>query len=207
MEIMRFEFIDKYYAERDKVHNIHEKYIQREEEARQALEALKLKYEQVISDSVKDGIDADDMLTELDQKIEEAEKLYERRKKERQEAVKTGTSIKFDDVIREWNEKFRPAYKKEVMEPIYEKLMRIKYDYIKSVLEYIDAVEHYENEKREVCAAFGYQRGIEYKLHSVTPDYIEKHKIFISGDDLRDLGRGKIPYSFKATYQVMEDDK
>ncbi|MCM3560903.1 hypothetical protein M4D57_20270 [Brevibacillus borstelensis] len=195
---MRFELVDKLVEQREKMAEAAQAFRDREEQAKQELEALKRQYEQTILQSVREGKDMTKELDALSEQIAAAEKAYKRRQEERAaySNIPNRISITQEDIVREWNEVFRPHVVETRLNPTLKRLLRAKKELIDATMDYLALNKEVTDEINRTVDVAG--ESVRYKLKGVAFDYRKDvEKYFVTEDDLYWLSRGEMPRSFQ----------
>lgn len=190
---MKFEMLSRFIEEKQKKEEEHQQLVLRERSALEEVHALKMKYESVLRDSLKERSDKSKELDQLGEKIEKAEKTHKRRMEERQlysHVVKA--EITSNDVLVSWNSEYRPAFKEQKIDPVLERLMNIKSELAEAFLQYHDLLREYNAEKNFTANEIG--DSYRYQLLGVEFDYrSEMEKFLITLNTLHDLESKQIP--------------
>lgn len=190
---MKFEFIEQFIEQKNKRSEKGQEYVKREQEAIEKVHELKFEYENTIADSIKNDKPIDKKLDQLAAKIEEAEKLVDRRTEERQLfSTIANEEISSDDVMNAFNNDFYISFKEKKMDPVLDRLLDIKKEFTEAVFAYFQVVKEYENERLNTTAELG--DGYQYKLKDIKfSSQLEKDKYFITDRDLHALQNKRVP--------------
>jgi len=198
MENIKFQILDDFIAEKQKIAKFSNELIRREKEALEKINSLKAEYQQILHDTVVNGNDMSEKLDQIDEEIKKAESNYVRRKEEREIFGKTQplNTISAKDVVDSFNNDLIPQFKEKVFNNALKNLLKSKYEYAKAVEQYFGAINEFEkfrsSARAELSDHYYYQlNGISLK----TRQEIEKY--FITDGDLSEMERGKFPNSLQ----------
>ncbi|WP_248928980.1 hypothetical protein [Paenibacillus hamazuiensis] len=196
---MRFEFLDKFTEQKAQRDAEHAELLRREASALEEVHALKAEYERTIRDSLRERKDATGALDKLSDRIEAAQKTYQRRRQEREMYSSVAQpEITAQDVINKFNGEFIPAYRKERLNPALDRLLAAKQAYIEAVMDYHSVIDDFNRElnaARQELTNGEHTNSYYYKFADVEPfvRQSEREHYFITEFDSRKLLGGERP--------------
>lgn len=190
---MKFDYIEQYESQQEQRQSDFDELVRRESSALEEVHALKAEYERVLKESLASRTDATTELDTLQDRIEAAQRTFERRREERNmysSVVKP--EISAQDVVDKFNNEFIPAFKQERLTPVLDRLLAAKQELIDAVMEYHSTVKEFENERFRTRGELS--DSYYYKLRSVEPQQqAEFNHYFVTDWDIHKLARGERP--------------
>lgn len=178
---LEFELYEQFRKEHETIKQSHEQFRKRELEAFSKYTELKNKYQRTLEESVKDGKDLTADLDKLDEEIQEAEKLYERRKQERlvSSSINKG-SVKYVDIVKAFNGEYTKKVQEEVLPSIYERVEFARNLILSSLIDLYNAKDEYDDITREIkeLAVSAKERGETPYYLSVSNPIFRNHSDF-----------------------------
>jgi hypothetical protein len=177
---LKFDFIEQFIAQKQGRQVEHATLVQRATSALEEVHALKAEYEKILRESLVVRKDSTKELDAITERIEKAQTTYERRDAECQMYSRVvPEKITADDVLVKFNDEFLPAYKEERYNPVLQRLLAAKQEYIDAEMEYKQVIADFENERQrtrgELSDSFyyrlkdiGFQRTIEREHYTIT---------------------------------------
>ncbi|MCM3786884.1 hypothetical protein M3221_00370 [Domibacillus indicus] len=191
--------LEEYKAQKAAGTKAAEDFQRRIAQADEDYQALKAKHEALIRESIVSGVDKTAELDELAGQIDAAKKACERRREEQRvySAMDPLNTITPQDVINAFNNEVIPAFKKERLEPVLERLLAAKLEYAAAVIDYHTAVSEFEDsraENRAELAQTHYYKFNDAALNTTK----ETDRYFIKQADINDLNMAQMPESIKS---------
>ncbi|SFS76279.1 hypothetical protein [Paenibacillus sp. 453mf] len=193
---MKFELIESYRRQSDEFNAKQEERARQRASALETVQALRAEYAKVMRDSLVNGTDAGKQLDKLSDQIAEAERTFERKKREYEvaETMRMHT-ITPQQVQDSWNQEFTPQYRSEVFNPAIEALLNAKLAYIEAYKSYRAVVKDFDDQKKdtyETLAPGRWPNPYQYKLNEIDFNLTtETDRYFIKRYDLNDLNGDK----------------
>ncbi|KSU83421.1 hypothetical protein AS030_12715 [Fictibacillus enclensis] len=198
--MMKFDKLDAYFEQKESQQSSFDALVEREQKVQEELVALKHKYETLFTESLKTGVDKSKELDSLSVKIEETDRSYKNRQKERSVYTTlvphkiTAESLKADFM------QFKKEFEKAEVQPKLDAILEVKKQFTRAVFDYIAVLDAYQAEKNAVEAEIGRDWAFDI-LGSVGPQTTaEVERYFITPDAIRQIERGHLPAG------VTEDD-
>ncbi|MFB6362494.1 hypothetical protein ACFCP7_00350 [Paenibacillus elgii] len=190
---MKFDLIQKFIEQKEQRQREFDELVRREASALEEVQALKAEYEKTLRDSLVARKDSTSELDSLQERIETAEKTFARRHLEREmysSVVKP--EITAQDVVDSFNLDFAPAFKEKHYNPVLDRLLDAKQEFIDAVMEYHAVVADFEQERYSARSELSDH--YYYKLHDVEiQTQAATDHYFITSADLSQLARGERP--------------
>lgn len=152
---------------------------------------LKTRYELVARQAIINDEDKDSEILKIDELIQETQakvRLAEQKQAVIHSIPNRGVDevVTKDNVLQAFNAEFAAQYKKDVMEPIYQKMLDVKKQAEQVAEEYRQAVTLFDDKREDVLNVLG--DGYRYKLAQVkVRNEPEKEKYFITEKFAREL--------------------
>lgn len=200
---MRFDYLDKFTEQKKLKAKEHQELVRREQSALEVVQALKAKYERVLRESLQEKKDSTkelDQLSDNSDNIEQAQKIFDRRRMEREiySTLSKDKEISSDDIVNAWNGEFIPAFNKEKRDPALDRLLKAKKELAEAMVHYRNVIKEFEEEKVAVRSELGDR--YQYKLKGVDLQRRdETEKYFVTELDLINFNLGKIPSYLKGS--------
>lgn len=193
---MKFEYLNQLIAEKQSRTAEHELMIRREASALEDVQALKAEYERVIRESLAVGKDSTKDLDAITDKLETAQRAYDRRHQERllYSSVKPA-KITGQDVVTEWNTVFAPQFREQRFGPVMERLLAAKREIVDAVMDYHAAVREFNDQRTLTRGEVSQSHYYELKDADPILMQTDTEKYFVTDMDLRYLAAGEWPQS------------
>jgi cell fate (sporulation/competence/biofilm development) regulator YlbF (YheA/YmcA/DUF963 family) len=201
---LKFDLLEKFIEQKQAIQKVAEEMNRKIAQADEEYNSLKAKYESTLKEGVAKGKDVSKELDEISEKIEEAKKVCQRRREERDAywALRPLEKIKSEDVVNAFNNDFIPKFRKQRFDEVLKNLLRAKYEYAKAVLAYYDALAEFEYVRNEARRQLG--DSYYYKFNDIAIKTVDqKEHYFIRESDLYYFDSGQLPQSLK---YVKEED-
>lgn len=200
---MEFTKIEQFIAERAEKLGKQAIIKQQRDSALEQVQALKAEFEAAMRRSLETGQDAGKALDALSVRIEEAERVFQRKDREWQLAGSVmQPKITSDYVVTAWNTEFKPAYKKEVFDPAAAAVLAAKKAYVAAVQQYKSVVREYGDKRYAAASELNPSDPgrYVYKMTDVDFQYTTETDVyFIKEGDLYDLNAGRPVRSLAGT--------
>ncbi|WP_342540979.1 hypothetical protein MHI39_07290 [Heyndrickxia sp. FSL K6-6286] len=148
---LEFELYEQYRKEQQTIKESHRQFMVREQEALEKYTELKHKYQRTLEESVKDGKDLTADLDKLDEEIQEAKKLYERRKQERlaSNTINKGATKRVD-ILKAFRGEYTQKVQNEVLPSIYDRVNYARDLILSALLDLYNARDEYDGITAEI---------------------------------------------------------
>ncbi|MEO2074856.1 MAG: hypothetical protein ABGX20_05615 [Bacillus sp. (in: firmicutes)] len=142
--MLKFDLYEKYMQEQENAKAARQKFLDRESEALENYVAAQHKYENTLATSIREGKDLSEELDALDQAVQDAKKIYLRRKQEAEASGRYRSSgIKPVDVVNAFNKDYKAKVQAEVLPSIYERVELGRNLILSALLDYNKAKSDY----------------------------------------------------------------
>lgn len=162
METMKWELREKYDVQDRQYQAVRERYDRAVVEAGTRLQDLKSEQGALLREEFRTGADMSAAKAKLRAKIEQAEKEKEAAELERVQAYDYARAaagidrISVRDLVKDWNQNYRPAVREAELNPIVDKMAEARRLYLEAVLEFYRLRDTYSglyNEMRDLSHA------------------------------------------------------
>lgn len=164
--------------------------------ALEAYQAAKAEYEATMRRGLVEGVDVTAELDQLDEKVSEALKQYERKKRESEtfSALDKSYAVSKDDVLNAWNGEFLVEYKQSKLDQVLKSMVNAKEKYVSAVQKYFECVDEIDDIRSDVLSSLG--EHYYYKLHHIKfANTVDRSKYLISDELLHRTHSGEFDYS------------
>lgn len=181
---LEFKKLDEYLAQHKGIADKQAQLIRAATSALEAYQAAKAEYEATMRRGLVEGTDVSAELDQLDEKVSETLKHYERKKRESEtfSALDKSYAVSKDDVMNAWNGEFLPEYKQSKLNRVLESMIDAKAKYVTAVQEYFGCVDEIESVRSDVLSALGDH--YYYKLHHIKFANTEDRSKYLISDEL-----------------------